>query len=286
MASDFINLCLNSLDGEMLEELVLLYVNEKHRPQSEAQRIGISGQAQNGVDVYAHVHNHGHIGYQSKAYAKVKLTAALFDKELKLCHSFTPPLDYYVVMTLNSRDAKLQKHARDALLHGRGNRVSIIALEDLASIVRVSPALKRQLYDFALQPSDMREIGEYLAPVAGATSRFSTQESDQSLPDDLRAAEEWVNNGMPLRALASLDARQDGGLQQAVIRIRCRALYSLEKYEDVLVVAQAEAKTKVPHAPILILGALAAEELHKNDLADELAASRLTRPRAPLSLRR
>lgn len=271
MTSGFINLCLNSLDSEMLEELVLLYVNEKHHPEPEAQRIGVSGQAQHGVDVYAHVRDLGHMGYQSKAYAKSKLTTALLDKELELCHGFTPPLDYYAVVTLNNRDAKLQQHARDALLHGQANRVSIIALEDLASIVRSSPILKRQLYDFALHPSDAREISEYLAPVTGTTSSLSTQEIDQSLPDDLRTAEEWVNNGIPLRALAALDARQDRTLQQAVTRIRCRALYSLERYAEVLAIAQAEAGAQTPHAPIVILGALAAEELDKTKVADRLA---------------
>lgn len=275
MASDFTNICLNSLDSEMLEELVLLYVNEKHRPEPEAQRIGVSGQAQNGVDVYAYVRDLGHMGYQSKAYAKTKLTTASFDKELALCHGFTPPIDYYFVVTLNKRDAKLQQHARNTLLHGRANRVSIIALEDLASIVRASPTLKKQLYDFVLHPSDAREISEYLAPLIGATSSLSTQESDQSLPDDLRAAEEWVNNGMPLRALAALDARKDQTLQQAVTRIRCRALYVLERYAEVLAIAQAEAGAHTPHAPIVILGALAAEELEKADVADRLADSAL-----------
>lgn len=38
MASDFINLCLSSLDSEMLEELVLLYVNEKYRPEPTSPR--------------------------------------------------------------------------------------------------------------------------------------------------------------------------------------------------------------------------------------------------------
>ncbi len=272
MASNFINLCLAALDSEMLEELVLLYLNEKYRPEPEAQRIGVSGQAQNGVDVYVHVRgvNLGHFGYQAKAYAKTKLTAALFEKELELCHGFTPPLDYYSVVTLNNRNAKLQQHARHALLHGQSNRVSIIALEDLASIVRASPALKKKLLDSVMLPSDVREISDYLAPVTGRTSSLTT-EVDQSLPDDLRTAEDWINNGMPLRALAVLDRQKDQGYQQAVKRIRCRALYALEKYADVLAVARAEADSPAPNSRVVILGALAAEELDKADVADKLA---------------
>ncbi|MFE6015103.1 hypothetical protein, partial [Bacillus thuringiensis] len=103
MASNLINSWLNSLDSEMLEELVLLHVNDKHQPELEAQRIGVSGQIQNGVDVYVHARRPdlAHWGYQCKAYARSKLTTAIFDKELKLCHEFDPPLDYYCIVTLN-----------------------------------------------------------------------------------------------------------------------------------------------------------------------------------------
>lgn len=136
MASSLIKTLLSSLDSEMLEELVLSYVNEKYLPEPSAQRIGVSGQSQDGVDVYAHVGACGYMGFQSKAYTgKTKLTTGLLDKELALCHGFTPRLDFYTVVTLNTRDAKLQTHARAALLHGNQNRVSVIALEDLASIV-------------------------------------------------------------------------------------------------------------------------------------------------------
>lgn len=272
MASNLINSWLNSLDSEMLEELVLLHVNEKHQPELEAQRIGVSGQTQNGVDVYVHARSPslGHWGYQCKAYARSKLTAAIFDKELKLCHEFEPPLDYYSIVTLNSRDARLQQQARNARLHGKANRVSIIALEDLASIVQASPLLKKHLIDFVMHPSDVRVISEYLGFVNG-TMPSLTAEIDQSLPDDLRTAEDWINNGMPLRALAILDARRGSASESAVNRIRCRALYGMESYSDVLAIANTEAERQVPDAQLLILGALAAEELDETEVADRLA---------------
>lgn len=271
MASNLINSWLNSLDSEMLEELVLLHVNEKHQPELEAQRIGVSGQIQNGVDVYVHARspNLGHWGYQCKAYARSKLTTGIFDKELKLCHEFEPPLDYYSIVTLNSRDARLQQHARNARLHGKSNRVSIIALEDLSSIVQASSLLKKHLIDFVMHPSDVRVISEYLGLVNG-TMPSLTAEIDQSLPDDLRTAEDWINNGMPLRALAILDARVGSSNENAVKRIRCRALYGMESYSDVLAIAKTEAEGQVPNAQLLILGALAAEELDETDVADRL----------------
>lgn len=272
MASNLINSWLNSLDSEKFEELVLLHVNERHQPELEAQRIGVSGQIQNGVDVYVHARNPnlGHWGYQCKAYARSKLTTAIFDKELELCHEFVPPLDYYSIVTLNSRDARLQQHARTARLHGKVNRVSIIALEDLASIVQASPLLKKHLIDFVFQPSDVRVISEYLGLVNGTMPSLTT-DIDQSLPDDLRTAEDWVNNGMPLRALAILDARGDSASENAVKRIRCRALYGMENYADVLAIANTEAGYQSPNAQLLILGALAAEELDETEVAERLA---------------
>lgn len=271
MASNLISVWLNSLDSEMLEELVLLYVNEKHRPELDAQRIGVSGQVQNGVDVYVHARSPslGHWGYQCKAYTRSKLTTASLDKELKLCHGFEPPLDYYSIVTLNSRDAKLQQHVRSARLHGKANRVSIIALEDLASIVQASTLLKKHLIDFVMHPSDVQVISEYLALVNG-TMPSMTAEIDQSLPDELRTAEDWINNGMPLRALAILDARGGSTNENAIKRIRCRALYGMERYTEVLAIAKAESECQVPNAQLLILGALAAEEQEETEVADRL----------------
>jgi tetratricopeptide (TPR) repeat protein len=275
MASDFILNLLKALDSEMLEELVLAHVNSEHQPTPAAQRIGVSGQSQDGVDVYAYAGSLGHIGYQCKAYVKSKLTKTSFERELSLCSAFTPPLDYYFVVTLNSRDAKLQKLARESLLHGRANRISIIALEDLASLVGASQGLTRQLFDNALRPSDVRQFAEYLAPVSGTTSYLPPQEEPSSIPDDLRTAEDWIENGMPLRAIAVLDARAHQGHQQAVARIRCRALYSLERYSEILAIAETEGTSQTPNASTLMLGALAAGELGNHATSERLAAASL-----------
>lgn|GEM_PF-6422648 len=130
--------------------------------------------------------------------------------------------------------------------------------------------LKKHLIDFVMHPSDVRVIGEYLGLING-TMPSLTAEIDQSLPDDLRTAEDWINNGMPLRALAILDARGVSTSESAVKRIRCRALYGMESYSDVLAIAETEAECQVPNAQLLILGALAAEELDQTDVADRLA---------------
>lgn len=259
----------------MLEELVLSYVNEKYAPEPPAQRIGVSGQSQNGVDVYAYVSGNGHMGFQSKAYVDKKLTPSLVDKEIRLCHEFSPSLDFYAVVTLNSRDAKLQEHIRSALLHGKKNRVSVIALEDLASIVDSNDSLKRQLLDNALRASDFNQIKDHFYPPSGGISTVSIQESEQFLPEDLRIADEWVDSGMPLKALSALDSRRGHGMEHAATLIRCRALYSLEKYEEVVSIADTETSAKAPHAPILIIGALAANELGNKDKAEKLAESAL-----------
>lgn len=275
MASDFIKICLGSLDSEMLEELVLHYANETHNPQPPAQRIGVSGQSQNGVDVYAHVSGLGHIGFQSKAYISTKLTPGSLDKELRDCHDFSPTLDYYTLVTLKSRDAKLQQHARNALLHGQPNRVSVIALEDLASIVMGSPSLSASVIQYALRHSDIGVIREYLSPIIGTTSSLSTQEIDQSLPHDLKSAEEWIDNGMPIRALAILDAYTESAHRSSATRIRCRALYSLGRYTDVLTIAEKESNAISANAATVILGALAASELGNAELSETLSQSAL-----------
>lgn len=276
MASDLIGTCISSLDSEMLEEVILQYVNEAYRPPLPAQRVGVSGQSQNGVDIYSYAPDHGHHGFQSKAYRRSKkLDAKAIDKEVESCHSFEPKLDFYTFVTLNRRDAKLQAHVSSLLLHGKPHRVSIIALEDLASIVSASQSLKRAVFSYAFKVGDVEAITDSLFSLGGTTTSSISQDIDQAIPQWLRTADDWVNGGMPLRALNALEAGHDAKWDSQVARIRCRALYSLGRYQEVLSIAEEESNKDSPNSSILILGALSASEINEVDKADRYSKAAL-----------
>ncbi|MCL1633391.1 hypothetical protein M2650_01850 [Luteimonas sp. SX5] len=125
MAAQFEKL-LEMLDEEQLERFVMAYSDHAFVTVRSARREGRKGQSQNGVDVSAVLHERGFVGYQAKAYKRTKLISAVIDAEIAKAHNFSPPLEYFTIVTLNTRTRPLQEHARKQLLHGKKNRIEVL----------------------------------------------------------------------------------------------------------------------------------------------------------------
>jgi len=277
MATRKFETLLKMLDETQLEQWVLAYVNNTFQTDQPAQRNGRKGQRQNGVDVHAVVRDIGHVGYQSKAYVSTELTAAAFDKELAAAETFVPPLQRYTVVTLNPRDSALQEHARQATLHGKYS-VSILALEDLADIATEHDSLRKLLFDMAFSAGDVEHLlSSYVVDATSLPIRVLSVEPDGGLPSELRTADEWINAGMPRRALEVLATFTGSISQSSRCRLECRAYFSLEDYACVVRLVEAERARQDADAGVLGLGAQAAENLADVALADELLTLALAR---------
>jgi tetratricopeptide (TPR) repeat protein len=90
-----------------------LYSREWDDPH--AQRYGVSGQAQQGVDIYGQPARLGgaYAGVQCKRCAEARLTRANVEEEVAKAERFSPLLAEYVIATTEPRDAKLQQAVRE-----------------------------------------------------------------------------------------------------------------------------------------------------------------------------
>lgn len=277
MATRKLETLLNMLDETQLEQWVLAYINSTLQLEQRAQRIGRKGQRQKGVDVHAVIRGVGHVGYQAKAYVSTTLTTAALDRELAAAETFVPPLQAYTVVTLNPRDATLQEHARQATLHNRCS-VSVLALEDLADIAMEQDYLRKLLFQMAFDADDVEYLlSPYLVDASSLPIKVIQIEPDGELPTELRTADEWINAGMPRRALGLLSAFAGPVTQSSRVRLECRARFSLEDYTSVVRMVEEEATRPAADAGVLALGALAAEELAYHELADDWLALALTK---------
>ncbi len=270
MASSLCEKFILELDADTLEEWVMAYVTEMYDVTMPVCRIGVSGQAQKGVDVHACIRDVGHVGYQAKAYLHKTLTIAMFDKELKGAHDFIPPLQKYTIVTLNRRSAVLQEHARLATINGHA-RVQVLFLEDLAEITDSNQALKSRVFKLTVSADDLSEICiAFYGSAMPSPVHVLPAESDAGLPQPLRDAEGWISNGMPLKALEIINSFLGPSAPAVLAKLRARALYALGDHKGVLAEIDRELLRSNRSGAVLAIGALSASESLMDSRADDL----------------
>lgn len=280
MASRKLETILKMLDETQLEQWVVTYVNSTFQTDLPARRIGRKGQSQNGVDVHAVIRDIGDVGYQAKAYISKVLTITDFDRELAAAHTFMPPLKQYTVVTLNPRDAKLQEHARSAHLHG-AHAVEVLALEDLVDIATNQRQLQKLLFAMIFSADDVENLlAPYVLDASSLPLKVLPIEADSAVPAELRAVEDWINAGMPRRALTELAVFTGAASQSSRRRLECRAHLVLKDYMTVVRAVESEQSRPDADAAVLALGAQAAEALADRELADEWLTVALARANA------
>jgi len=130
--------------GEAFEDVV-----EQMAPEAfdlhDVQKVGRSGQIQNGVDVVGRSNKDGsYVGIQCKRV--VALTVASLRQEVGKSLAFKPPLKSFILVTTAPRDVDAQEEAR-LLTEAHKNRnpplsVSVVSRHELQDLADRSPAIR------------------------------------------------------------------------------------------------------------------------------------------------
>lgn len=113
-----------------------------------AQRLGRSGQAQDGVDVYGRLDGAGpYQAVQCKRFSAAlgsKVTTAILRKEVDKAKGFTPPLRTLIIATTAPNDATIQTEARRITAEQEGSggfAVQVLGWEEIVARLREHPDL-------------------------------------------------------------------------------------------------------------------------------------------------
>jgi len=248
---------LEDLDADAFEEWLCVYFQEVFRLPLPPQRNGVSGQPQNGVDLWFKLDGDQWVGVQAKAYVRTPLTAQALDHEIRAAHAFAPPLTKYIVCTTSRRNAALQRHAREAKLHNR-HEVSIWALEDLAEGASQYPRALQNLY-LRLPAVDQEAMQACWVPTSRAAVAVMSAEAATGMDAALRAVEDWIDAGDPARALAELERYVGSAPAGEIWRVRVRARFAQGDYTAVVIAARDQLGEACPHPVLLAYGAHAAQ---------------------------
>lgn len=269
MTPDYLATLLSALTADQFERWLCEYANCVYDLPTPAARIGRGGQSQKGVDVDAFTRDGERIGIQAKRYRSAKLTKAGIEAELAAAHAYEPALDRYIIATTNPRDAALQEHARKLAIHGKPH-VEVVALENLAETAANYTQLKRILLACVVSSADLQLlVSELSQMLPGPASTADDPRGRRELPENLRKIDDWINAGYPQRALDELDTQAPQGLSSDARRLRCRAYFTLGRYQDVVLLTQEELVCERPDARVLAIGAQAANELGKTERSDD-----------------
>ncbi|PWE52996.1 hypothetical protein DEM27_28345 [Metarhizobium album] len=216
------------LDWQQFEELTRGLVDQLYNTQSSM--IGRSGQAQDGVDIYARTQAVGHLGVQCKRLsirddnnnllANAVISPAMLKEEAEIALNFRPTLNTWVLATTAKRDARIQKSARNLTeafeKRGVGVRVQAWFWDDYVSWLNLFPDLQRWYYDKVIHIRSSSEQDELiLSLIATAFHRpaFSDPLYSENADDLLQAIKD---THMALRTGELVDRKSKHVIQKAI----------------------------------------------------------------------
>lgn len=144
-------------------EAICLALYRKKWCDPNAQLNGISGQRQNGVDIFGHdVASGNAYGVQCKVRSK-RLTFSEIETEIKKAESFLPRIQHYIIATTADRDGSLQTKIR-LLSEARRTigkfSVHIVSWNDLTDMLDEHPSVAARFFSFSEEPPDFTHISE------------------------------------------------------------------------------------------------------------------------------